>query len=96
MKEGKKHSIPVAKRAAATSRSIAPPADLAKRVSDCETEIRALRAEVLALRAALTGRARKLPPPLPMEAADDVIAVDASEVILESIRPPKSSRPGRM
>jgi hypothetical protein len=89
----KRPSIPVPKRAQAerTGRSVPPPADLAKRVSQCEAEIRALRAELAALRAELP-RSRKLPPPLPTESSDEIIAVDPSEVVLESIRPPGPRR----
>ncbi len=112
----KRPSIPASKRPTvprASSRGVEPPADLAKRVSDCEADIRALRAEIDSLRsellavrarterpqgeaALIASRARKFPPPLPAaESSDEIIAVDASEVVLESIRPPAPRRPGK-
>jgi hypothetical protein len=72
--------------------------DCAAEVVVARVEIDALRAEIDLLRAELatlrdevallTLRVRKLPPPLSTAGSDEIIAVDPSEVVLESIRPP--------
>jgi hypothetical protein len=78
----------------------APP-DLTARVQACEAELERAHADIALLRGQLADLrfaveregarivvgARKHPPPLPPDSADEIISVDASEVSMESIRP---------
>lgn len=75
-------------------------------IRELRSDVDTMRGELLALRvkvektkdvdtALAASRPRKVPPPLLTNTDDEIIAVDASEVILESIRPPAPRRPSK-
>jgi hypothetical protein len=77
-----------------------PPPDW--RIAGCEAQLDNLRVEVEALRgelhrvktelASVIRRMRKHPPPLPEHRAEEIITVDEGEIVLETVRPPRSKR----